>query len=95
MMTETGKITINFTGKQLVRLCAALLDSVIDNCNRADEVAQLKGAGVGEMLATYANHRKECIELMELINHEYDRHNPDNAANHGRSCRVFGLQSQP
>lgn len=89
MMTETGLITINFTSKQLVRLSAALLDSVTDNCDRADEVAKTNGPGVAELLAIYAKHRKECIELMELINHEYDRHSADNPANHGRRCSVL------
>ena len=89
MMTENGKITINFTSKQLVRLSAALLDSVAQYCDRADEIAQLTGPGVVEMLAINKSHRAECIELMELINHEYDRHSADNPANHGRSCSIF------
>lgn len=89
MMTEDGKITINFTSKQLVRLSAALLDSVVQYCDRADEIAQLTGPGVVEMLATNKAHRAECIALMELINHEYDRHSVDNPANHGRSCSTL------
>lgn len=89
MMTQDGKITINFTSKQLVRLSAALLDSVHQYCDRADEIAQLTGPGVVEMLAINRDHRQQCIELMELINHEYDRHSADNPANLGRSCSVL------
>jgi hypothetical protein len=93
MMTENGKITLNLTSKQLVRLSAALLDSVMDNATRADEVAKLTGPGAVEMLATYKAHRQECIKLMELINHEYDRHSADNPDNEGRRCRINPVQT--
>lgn len=88
MITENGTITINFTSKQLVRLSAALLDSVAQYCDKADEIAQHPGPGAVEMLATNKAHRAECIELMKLLNHEYDRHSADNTANHGRYCSI-------